>query len=159
MQAECPHCQSRLDVSNFTPAQELACPHCNNLFTVPLLENDPEDSSSMVFPRKQKRKRATRRVSRTTKKKYPNLVKFVAIMKMNILVFALIAATLTIGVTIFILTKIDFTGDSFDSFLFAALTVLGCMLVLAGIHWVYISRMAYIELMTVWMDTEANTRN
>ena len=159
MQAECPHCQSRLDVSNFTPAQELACPHCNNLFTVPIHENDSVDSSTMVFPRKQKRKRVPRRVSRTTKRKYPNLVKFVVIMKRNILVFALIAATLTICGTIFILTQIDFTGDSFNGFLVAALTVLGCLLVLSSIHWVYISRMAYIELMTVWMDIEANTRN
>ena len=42
---------------------------------------------------------------------------------------------------------------------YVAKTALACILVLSGIDWIYISRMAYIELMTEWMDTEANTRS
>ena len=158
MQAECPHCLTRLDVSEFSPAQEVACPNCNNLFAVPL-QGDLGGGSPVVSPLTPKRKTGPRRVSRVTKRKYPNLVKFVAIMKRNILVFALLAAALTITATLFVLTQIDYSDGSTASFLFAAMTVLGCILVLSGIHWVYISRMAYIELMTVWMDTEANTRS
>ena len=163
MNTKCPHCASLLDVSGFTTGQDLACPICSQSFTVPLLEMDSGKSPTPPIPQKQMRRRRTRQASRVTQRKYPNLVKFVAKMKTNILVSALISAAAIIFVTVWILVRIQdimpiLGGSSFSGFFPALTTVLSCLMALSAVHWFYISRMAYIELMTVWMDTEANTR-
>ena len=157
MKATCPHCNATLDFTNMQGGSLVSCSSCNNPVTVPVQPTPPKDPQGLSTPVSISIKAPRRNVNRTARthgKSYPNLTKYLSILRVLtdvIFILAIIGETIFASVSLVSAIKLESGSLVFLPFVFLIIS-------LAATYLWRIIQLAGIEFIQVIMDIEKNTR-
>ena len=157
MKATCPHCNAILDFTNMQGGSLVSCSSCNNQVTVPVQPSPtqhPREVSTPVSVSIQAPRRNVNRTARTSGRSYPNLTKYLSILRvLTDVIFILAIIGETIFASVSLVSHLKFESGSLVLLPFVFLTIS-----LAATYLWRIIQLSGIEFIQVIMDIEKNTR-
>ena len=151
MNVNCPHCGTALNVSGFSPGANVKCSTCQKDFVV------PQDTSIKVQPNPiSVNASGSRSAARDRISKYPNLIKYLAILRVlvNIIFGLLLLGQVGILIALYMDVYNSMPGAQERLFYAHIAIVIGVVLTFL---WRIIN-LAGLEFVQVIIDIEGNTR-
>ena len=181
MRLNCPHCNTLLEVPDSQAGQKSRCGTCNQLFQIPRAPQSTvqqptqprpnvtphEPVINVVTPNSQGSTRSSRQVAhefnKETKRRYPNLTKYIPFCRLCFLIIAIITAGVFIlGACVQIYSFVNAYSIEFLSLAetigYIVLSILALALALGLTYLSYIIAMCGLEIIQVWIYIEVQTR-